>query len=54
MKNIFITDGAGFIGSHVVRFFINKYSEYCIINLYVLTYAGNLENVIDTELDVII
>ena len=41
MKNILITGGAGFIGSHVVRLFVNKYPEYQIINLDKLTYAGN-------------
>ena len=40
MKNIIITGGAGFIGSHVVRLFVNKYSAYRIINVDVLTYAG--------------
>lgn len=48
-KNILITGGAGFIGSHVVRLFVNKYPEYNIINLDVLTYAGNLENIKDIE-----
>ena len=49
MKNIIITGGAGFIGSHVIRLFVNKYSEYRIINVDVLTYAGNLENLSDIE-----
>ena len=48
-KNILITGGAGFIGSHVVRFFVNKYPNYNIINLDVLTYAGNLLNLKDIE-----
>jgi dTDP-glucose 4,6-dehydratase len=48
-KNILITGGAGFIGSHVVRLFVNKYSAYKIINLDKLTYAGNLENLTDVE-----
>ena len=48
-KNILITGGAGFIGSHVVRLFVNKYPEYHIYNLDVLTYAGNLENLKDIE-----
>lgn len=48
-KNILITGGAGFIGSHVVRLFVNKYPEYNIFNLDVLTYAGNLENIRDIE-----
>ena len=48
-KKIIITGGAGFIGSHVVREFVNKYPEYHIINLDALTYAGNLENLKDIE-----
>lgn len=48
-KNILITGGAGFIGSHVVRLFVNKYPDYRIINLDCLTYAGNLENLRDVE-----
>ena len=48
-RNIFITGGAGFIGSHVVRLFVNKYPEYRIINLDKLTYAGNLNNLRDVE-----
>lgn len=48
-KNIVITGGAGFIGSHVVRLFVNKYPQYQIINLDALTYAGNLENLRDIE-----
>ncbi|PID88277.1 MAG: dTDP-glucose 4,6-dehydratase [Bacteroidia bacterium] len=46
-KTILITGGAGFIGSHVVRLFVNKYPEYKIVNLDNLTYAGNLENLKD-------
>ncbi|MDE6786623.1 MAG: dTDP-glucose 4,6-dehydratase [Muribaculaceae bacterium] len=48
-KNILITGGAGFIGSHVVRLFVNKYLDYHIINLDKLTYAGNLANLKDIE-----
>lgn len=48
-RNIVITGGAGFIGSHVVRLFVNKYPEYHIINLDKLTYAGNLANLKDIE-----
>ncbi|MDR2926687.1 MAG: dTDP-glucose 4,6-dehydratase [Cytophagaceae bacterium] len=50
MKNILITGGAGFIGSHVVRLMVNKYPQYNIINMDALTYAGNLENLKDVEL----
>ncbi len=49
MRTIIITGGAGFIGSHVVRLFVNKYPEYKIINLDKLTYAGNLANLRDIE-----
>ncbi|MCD8432711.1 dTDP-glucose 4,6-dehydratase [Tenacibaculum finnmarkense genomovar ulcerans] len=49
MKNILITGGAGFIGSHVVRLFSNKYPTYQIINLDALTYAGNLDNLTDIQ-----
>ncbi len=48
-RNILITGGAGFIGSHVVRLFVNKYPEYKIINVDKLTYAGNLANLKDIE-----
>lgn len=48
-KRIMITGGAGFIGSHVVRLFVNKYPEYTIINADALTYAGNLENLKDID-----
>lgn len=49
MKNILITGGAGFIGSHLVRLMVNKYPEATIVNLDKLTYAGNLENLRDVE-----
>lgn len=49
MKKILITGGAGFIGSHVVRRFVNKYPDYHIFNLDALTYAGNLENISDIQ-----
>lgn len=48
-KTLLITGGAGFIGSHVVRLFVNKYPEYTIVNLDKLTYAGNLENLVDIQ-----
>ena len=49
MKSILITGGAGFIGSHVTRLFVRKYPNYRIVNLDALTYAGNLENIVDIE-----
>ena len=49
MKNILITGGAGFIGSHVIRLFLNTYPEYTIYNLDKLTYAGNLESLVSIK-----
>ena len=48
-KNILITVGAGFIGSHVISLFVKKYSNYHVYNLDSLTYAGNLENLREYE-----
>ena len=48
-KTLLITGGAGFIGSHVVRLFVNTYPDYTIVNLDKLTYAGNLENLKDIQ-----
>ena len=49
MRNILVTGGAGFIGSHLVRFLVNKYTNYNIVNMDALTYAGNLQNLKDIE-----
>ena len=49
MKNILITGGAGFIGSHIIKRFINNYPDYNIYNVDSLTYAGNLDNLMEIE-----
>lgn len=49
MHTILLTGGAGFIGSHLARLFVNKYPDYKIVNLDALTYAGNLENLVDIQ-----
>ena len=49
MKNLLVTGGAGFIGSHLVRLLVNKYPHYRIVNFDLLTYAGNLENLTDVD-----
>ena len=48
-RNLLVTGGAGFIGSHVVRLLVDKYPDYSIVNLDKLTYAGNLANLRDVE-----
>ena len=48
-KNIFLTGGAGFIGSHLVRRLVKNYPDYTIVNFDLLTYAGNLANLVDVQ-----
>lgn len=48
-RNIIVTGGAGFIGSHVIRLLVNRYPHYRIINVDALTYAGNLDNLADVK-----
>ena len=48
-QNILVTGAAGFIGSHVLRLMVSKYPNYKFVNLDFLTYAGNLENIVDLE-----
>ena len=49
MKTILVTGGAGFIGSNLIRYLVNKYKNYKVINFDLLTYAGNLENLTDIK-----
>ncbi|EGT5258737.1 NAD-dependent epimerase/dehydratase family protein, partial [Clostridioides difficile] len=49
MKKILITGGAGFIGSNFIHYMLNKYVDYFIVNLDLLTYAGNLETLIEIQ-----
>ena len=49
MKNILVTGGAGFIGSNFIRYMLNKYKDYKIVNLDLLTYAGNIKSLYDIQ-----